>query len=455
MKSKFKLFYVCENCGYESPKWLGKCPECQSWNTFIEDVKGGDSTSVSKVNSKNKPYKLSEIETDIAIRYKTGVEEFDRVLGGGLVKGSLALLSGDPGIGKSTLILQICEQLAQDLKILYVSGEESVYQIKLRAKRLGIENENLYILSETDLESVLIQIDKINPQILIIDSIQTMNIAEISSYSGSITQIRESTNAIMKKIKTDNISTIIVGHVNKDGNIAGPKILEHIVDSVLYFEGEKNSSYRIIRAVKNRYGSTNEIGVFEMSDNGLKEVINPSMKLMEGRPSGMSGNTIACVLEGTRPIMAEVQSLVTQTAFGNPRRMSSGFDYNRLNMILAVLEKSGGYFFSNMDVYVNVIGGFKLRETSCDLSLALSLISSLKEKPLKDDAICFGEIGLSGEIRNCFAIETRVKEALKLGFKECIVPKSALKDISKSVFEKIKITPVNNLIEAYHEAVKK
>ncbi|MDO5015228.1 MAG: DNA repair protein RadA [Clostridia bacterium] len=454
MKSKYKIFYVCENCGYESPKWLGKCPECQSWNTFVEDLRGDSKQVKSTLKSKNKPYKLAEIETDKSIRYKTSIEEFDRVLGGGLVKGSLILLSGDPGIGKSTLILQICEELGNSLKILYVSGEESIYQIKLRAKRLGIDNENLYLLSETDLESVLNQIDNIKPQILIIDSIQTMNIAEISSYSGSVTQIRESTNAIMKKIKMENIATIIVGHVNKDGNIAGPKILEHIVDSVLYFEGEKNSSYRIIRAVKNRYGSTNEIGVFDMGDSGLKEIKNPSITLMEGRPKGMPGNTIACVLEGTRPIMAELQALVTKTTFGNPRRMSSGFDYNRLNMILAVLEKSGGYFFSNMDVYVNVVGGFKLRETSCDLSLALSLISSLKEKPLKDDTICFGEIGLSGEIRNSFAIETRVKEAVRLGFNKCIVPKVALKDINKSLHEQIEVVGVNNLIEAFHEAVQ-
>ena len=349
------------------------------------------------------------------------------MLGGGLVKGSINLLSGDPGIGKSTLLLQICEYIGQEHSILYVSGEESVRQLKLRAQRLGVESENLYIISQTDVDAIIQTILVQKPDVVIIDSIQTMNLAQVNSSSGSVTQVRECTSALMRTAKSEEVPMFLVGHVNKDGAIAGPKVLEHIVDAVLYFEGDRNFSYRILRAVKNRYGSTNEIGVFEMLDTGLSEVENPSMMLLSGRPTGVSGTCVACVMEGSRPIMAEVQALVTKTGFGTPRRMATGFDYNRMSLLIAVLEKRAGYFFGALDTYINIVGGLRLDEPAADLSIALALISSLRDKPIDDGLLAFGELGLAGEIRSVSSITQRVKEAKRLGFSRCLVPRQALK----------------------------
>ena len=356
--------------------------------------------------------------------------ELDRVLGGGIVRGGLMLIGGDPGIGKSTLLLQICEHLGRKLKILYVSGEESERQIKLRAARLGVQSDNLYVLCETDVASVIANLYAEKPDILIIDSIQTMNLAEVASSPGSVTQVRECTAAIMRATKAIDTPTFIVGHVNKDGAIAGPKVMEHIVDCVLYFEGDRHTSYRMLRCVKNRYGSTNEIGVFEMRDRGLYEVENPSMMLLSGRPVNVSGTCVACAMEGSRPLLAEVQGLVSPTGFGNPRRMTTGFDYNRLSLLLAVLEKREGYFFANLDAYVNVVGGLRLDEPASDLPVALALVSSLKDTPVPEGVVAFGEIGLAGEIRSVSQAEARISEAARLGFTRIILPKPNLKNLS-------------------------
>lgn len=457
MASKIKSIYVCGNCGYENPKWLGRCPQCNEWDTMQEEFRSNTPASIAKVSSGVKTRGISqqigEIQADKEHRYKTGLSEFDRVLGGGLVKGSLVLLSGDPGIGKSTILLQVCQHLGSSLKILYVSGEESAHQIKLRADRLGVNTPNLYIMSETDVEIITEHMKAEKPDLVIIDSIQTVMLTELSSSCGSLTQVRESTNFIMRNAKDLNIPVIIVGHVNKDGNIAGPKVLEHIVDAVLYFEGERNLSYRILRAVKNRFGSTNEIGVFEMLDTGLNQVENPSMMMLSGRPQNSSGSCVACIMEGSRPIMAEVQGLVTPTSFGNPRRMCNGFDYNRINMILAVLEKRGGYYFSNADVYLNVIGGLKLNEPASDLSVALALVSSLKDEVVREDVLAFGEIGLAGEIRSVSHCEQRVKEASRLGFKKVIIPKDNLKSLSKNISKEIEIVGVKYISQAFEAVI--
>ena len=428
MAQKNKTVYVCTDCGAESVKWLGQCPECGAWNTMEEQLAVVSSAS-SKVNKSVKQLNVStlyNIPLDSEHRFVTGISELDRVLGGGIVKGSVVLLSGDPGIGKSTILLQICNAL-RNLKILYVSGEESAMQIKLRAERLGVKNENLSVMTETDTEVICEYVNTSKPDLVMIDSIQTVSVSELSSSSGSIVQVRESAKLLLNTGKSLGIPVFIVGHVNKGGDIAGPKVLEHIV---LYFEGEKNQSYRILRAIKNRYGSTNEIGVFEMNDSGLSEVENPSAMLLSGRIKNVSGAAITCIIEGTRPILAEVQALVTATGFGNPRRMSAGFDYNRLNLILAVLEKREGLYFSNLDAYVNIVGGLKLDEPAADLSVALALVSSLRDMPIDDQTICFGEIGLSGEIRSVSRVESRVKEAARLGFKKCIVPLSCKKLLS-------------------------
>lgn len=454
MAQKVKTVFVCKECGYESPKWNGKCPSCGEWATMEEEVKINNKNNKTTLSSRSvTSLNLHNIEIDTEIRYKTGLSEFDRVLGGGIVKGSLVLLSGDPGIGKSTILLQVCEKLGEKLKILYVSGEESANQIKLRADRLNVHTENLFILCETDVVGVSDCIDVEKPDLVIVDSIQTMNCSEISSSTGSITQVRECTNIIMRTAKQLNIPTIIVGHVNKDGNISGPKVLEHIVDAVLYFEGERHLSYRILRAVKNRYGSTNEIGVFEMNDTGLDQVLNPSMMLISGRPKNASGTCVACVMEGSRPILAEVQGLVTPSGFGNPRRMSAGYDYNRMAMIIAVLEKRGGYFFSNMDTYINVVGGLKLVEPSSDLSVALALVSSLKDVVVREDVLAFGEIGLAGEIRNVGNCEQRVKEAARLGFKKCIIPKGNFKALKNITNLGIEVYGASNIKEAFESTI--
>lgn len=457
MASKSKTKFVCSQCGYESAKWYGQCPGCSSWNSFEEEIVRPSSVSKSSSGSssaKLTAYKLKNIETDTEIRYKTGLKELDRVLGGGLVKGSLVLLSGDPGIGKSTILLQICQYLGQNLDILYVSGEESAGQIKLRAHRLDVNTENLEILCDSDMESICEYIRQEKPNLVIIDSIQTVGIQGLSSSTGSVTQVRECTNLLMNTVKALNIPSIIVGHVNKDGNIAGPKVLEHIVDAVLYFEGERHMSYRILRAVKNRYGSTNEIGVFEMTDTGLSDVENPSLVLISGRPKNTSGSCVMCVMEGSRPILAEVQALVTSTNFGNPRRMTNGFDYNRLAMIIAVLEKRAGYFFGNTDAYINIAGGLKVDEPASDLSVALSLISSLKDEPIKEDVIAFGEIGLGGEIRGVGNCEQRVKEAARLGFFKCIIPYHNFKNLNmKNLKDSIEIIPARTIRAAYEAAL--
>lgn len=458
MAQKSKTVYVCSNCAYETPKWLGKCPECGEWATLEEEVRVVDSGTKSKnyapVSAKSvKSMALNDIQPDNELRYKTGMSELDRVLGGGIVKGSLVLLSGDPGIGKSTILLQICQALGRKLKILYVSGEESYSQIKLRADRLKVKTENLFVLCETDVQAVCEHIRSSEPDLVIIDSIQTMNFTELNSSPGCVTQVRECSNLFMRTAKSLSIPVIMVGHVNKDGNIAGPKVLEHIVDAVLYFEGERNLSFRILRAVKNRFGSTNEIGVFEMFDSGLKEVENPSEMLISGRPKNTPGSCVACVMEGTRPLLAEIQGLVTSTGFGNPRRISNGFDFNRLAMLIAVLEKRGGYFFSGMDAYINIVGGMKLDEPALDLTIVMALVSSLKDYALRDDVLAFGEIGLAGEIRGVSHCEQRIKEAARLGFSKCIIPKSNMKNLSTSIKKDIEIVGVRTIREAFEAIV--
>lgn len=454
MAVKNKSCYVCSECGYVSSKWNGRCPECGEWNTFIEESDFSSASKSSGVQSELKALVLSDIDDREEMRFDTGTTELNRVLGGGLVKGSLVLISGDPGIGKSTLLLQASSSLGKNRTVLYVSGEESPRQLKLRAVRLGVDGTGLKILCSTDAQSVCSYIKINKPDVVIIDSIQTMQITELHSLPGSIAQVRECANLFMRLSKDENIPVLLVGHVNKDGNIAGPKVLEHIVDCVLYFEGEKNHSYRILRAVKNRFGSTNEIGVFEMRDNGLNEVINPSKALIAGKPNGVSGSCIACVMEGSRPILAEVQGLVCQSGFGNPRRTANGFDYNRMSMLIAVLEKRAGYFMNSCDVYINVAGGLRIDEPASDLPVALSLVSSLKDKVLRDDCIAFGEIGLAGEIRAVSYAETRIREAIRLGFKKCIISAHNLNELNESLFGKIEIKGVNNIRSAFEEALK-
>lgn len=393
--------------------------------------------------------KLQDITEDVEKRISTGIKELDRVLGGGIVEGSLVLIGGDPGIGKSTILLQACQFIGKNKSILYVSGEESANQIKLRANRLGVTTSNLGILAQTDVGSIIETIRTDKPDLVIIDSIQTMILDECSSSAGSVTQVRECTNIFMRTAKSFGIPIFVVGHVNKDGAIAGPKVLEHIVDTVLYFEGERNYSYRLLRSVKNRFGSTNEIGVFEMQQDGLKEVENPSLMMLSGRPKNTSGTCVACVMEGSRPILAEVQGLVTATGFGTPRRMSTGFDYNRMAMLLAVLEKRAGYFFNSMDTYINVVGGLRLDEPAADLTVAMALVSSLKDIVINDNVIAFGEIGLAGEIRAVSCCEQRVAEAYRLGFEKCIIPFNNYKSLSKDLKINADIIPVRTIREAF------
>lgn len=449
--AKVKTVYACSECGAEYPKWSGKCPSCGSWNTIHEEVVRPVAASAARsLGAVGLPSAspVNALSVEGEHRYHTGIGELDRVLGGGLVKGSVVLLSGDPGIGKSTMLLQLCGNMESDYSILYVSGEESQRQLKIRADRLNVSGEQIMIMSETDVQGICEYIRASKPDIVIIDSIQTMNYSDLNSATGSITQVRECTNILMRTGKALDIPIIIVGHVNKDGAIAGPKVLEHIVDTVLYFEGERNHSYRILRAIKNRYGSTNEIGVFEMCDSGLSEVENPSTALLSGRLSGVSGTSVVCVIEGSRPILAEVQGLVTTSGFGNPRRMATGFDYNRMSMLLAVLEKRGGYFFSNMDAYINVVGGLRLDEPSSDLAVALALISSLKDKPIDERTVVFGEIGLSGELRTVSRVASRVSEIARLGFKRCILPKTCLKQISNPLPDELELVGVRSVREA-------
>lgn len=451
---KLKSIYVCSSCGYESPKWYGKCPECGDWNTFTEEVRAEELPSKQKTAglveepAADSVMSISDVLVEDEYRYVTGISELDRVLGGGIVKGSVTLLGGDPGIGKSTMLLQICGRLCDKLKILYVSGEESKAQLKLRAKRLGVSSKNLLVAPYTDLGQVVNAITTENPDMVMVDSIQTMNFSAISSSSGSVTQVKECTSILTKIAKNVEIPVIIVGHVNKDGAIAGPKVMEHIVDTVLYFEGERTMSYRILRAVKNRFGSTNEIGVFAMDENGLKEVENPSTALLSERPTNVSGTCVSCIIEGTRPIFAEVQALVAKTGFGVPRRTSTGFDLNRTALLIAVLEKRAGYYFGSMDTYINVIGGLKLDEPAADLAVAIALISSLTDTVVDSSIVAFGEVGLGGELRSVSHAESRIKEAEKLGFSEIILPKQCIDKLSKNDYS-IKLSGVSNVGEAF------
>jgi len=391
--------------------------------------------------------RLSEVEVESECRSDTGLSELNRVLGGGVVDGSVVLLCGDPGIGKSTLLLQMCHTLCREQTILYVAGEESPRQIKLRARRLGISGENLVIAPETDVEQVLAAVEQLSPDVVMVDSIQTMNHPQISSASGSVTQVRECAGLLIRMAKEREIPVFIVGHVNKDGGIAGPKVLEHMVDVVLYFEGERHSNYRILRAVKNRFGSTNEIGVFEMNEQGLTDVDNPSLMLLSGRPTNVSGTCVACVMEGTRPILAEVQALVSKTGFGTPRRMTTGFDFNRAAMLIAVLEKRGGYFFGNLDAYINIIGGLRLDEPAADLPVILALVSNVLDKPIPADLVAFGEVGLAGEIRSIQNVRQRVAECSRLGFTRIILPKSSMSHLQEPEAG-VELLPVSNLSEA-------
>ncbi len=453
--AKSKYIYTCNQCGYESTKWNGKCPSCGAWNSFEEDIADtapagmrSSASSGAAPDLSDSILELEDIGADSDVRYDTGIGELNRVLGGGLVKGSLVLLGGEPGIGKSTILLQICQFLGEEHSVLYISGEESARQIKLRAQRLGVDTENLYILTATDAEAISQTIASSAPDIAIIDSIQTMSINHITSSPGSLTQVRECTNLFMHTAKNQEIPIIIVGHVNKDGAIAGPKVMEHIVDAVLYFEGERHQSYRILRAVKNRFGSTNEIGVFEMLDKGLREVSNPSQMLLEGRPHNVSGTCVACVMEGSRPILAEVQALAAKTSYSAPRRMVTGFDFNRLNIIIAVLEKRLGIFMGGLDVYLNIVGGFKLDEPAGDLPVAMALYSGVMDKQIDEQLIAFGEIGLGGEIRSVSHIVQRIREAERMGFTTCVVPKQSMSAIAAKDYN-IDIIPASTLKQAF------
>ena len=433
-KGKKSIFF-CQNCGHEEAKWLGQCPACKEWNTFVEE----------RIDS-GKVVPFTEVTADDDTRSETGIKELDRVLGGGIVPGSLVLVGGDPGIGKSTLLLQVCQRMAQMKKILYISGEESQAQIKLRANRMGNFTSSLLLLCETNLGIIRSVIEKERPELVIIDSIQTMYSEDVTSAPGSVSQVRESTNVFMQLAKGLCIPIFIVGHVTKEGTVAGPRVLEHMVDTVLYFEGDRHASYRILRAVKNRFGSTNEIGVFEMRQSGLVEVENPSEYMLSGKPENASGSVVACSMEGTRPILLEIQALVCRTNFGMPRRTAAGTDYNRVNLLMAVLEKRLGMSLGNCDAYVNIAGGIKMNEPAIDLGIVMALVSSYRNRPIDEKTIVFGEVGLSGEVRAVNMPEQRVAEAKKLGFETCIVPEVSL-DSVKSIGG-IKIIGVKSINEA-------
>ena len=451
MPPKQKSIFVCTNCGNESPKWMGKCYACGEWNTFEEQVVvaavNKNFASSSVVSSK--PVSINSVDISSEIRFNTGMSELDRVLGGGAVLGSLTLVGGDPGIGKSTLLLQICDHFCKTKTCYYISGEESMSQIKLRADRLSVKSDNLMLLAETNVETIVNICSSNPPDILIIDSIQTMYCSSVTSTTGSVTQIKESTALIMKLAKENNITVFIIGHVTKEGSLAGPKVLEHMVDTVLYFEGDKNLSFRVLRSFKNRFGSTNEIAVFDMQSSGLKEVDNPSKMFLDGRPQNVPGTCVTCVMEGTRPILAEVQALVTKTNYPAPRRMSSGVDYNRMSLLLAVLEKRANYSLYSMDAYINVVGGFRLTDNSSDLAVLLSVASALADFEMSSDLIAVGEIGLSGEIRSVSYIEQRIIEAERLGFKHIMIP--SRNKLTKS-FDGINVIRVSSLSQAIYKA---
>ena len=455
-KGKQKTTFFCKECGFESPKWLGQCPGCKEWDSFVEEpvVKTAAGRSVT-VTEHREPSKLSEIVTNDEVRTLTGIGELDRVLGGGIVTGSLVLVGGDPGIGKSTLLLQMCKQLAEAGKdVLYVSGEESVKQIKMRADRLGTFQKELFLLSETDLDIVTEVIGRKKPEIVIIDSIQTMYREEIGSAPGSVSQVREMTSTLMRLAKSLPVSIFIVGHVTKEGVVAGPRVLEHMVDTVLYFEGDGGASYRFLRGVKNRFGSTDEIGVFEMRGNGLVEVPNPSEYMLAGKPKQAPGSIVVCSIEGTRPILIEMQALVCQTNFNMPRRTSTGTDYNRVNLLMAVIEKRMGVRMGDCDAYINVAGGMRIHEPALDLGIILALLTSYRNQSLDDETICFGEVGLAGEVRAVNMAEQRVLEAAKLGFKRCILPKVNCRQLALTKeqtrgLELVGIESIHELLEVF------
>ena len=452
--AKVKTVFYCTNCGNESPKWQGQCSACGAWNTmqeYVEKPAAPGRSKSSPVGTGKTPKRLQEVSTGDELRYCTGMKELDRVLGGGAVEGSLVLVGGAPGIGKSTLLLQICQSLCQDKAVLYVSGEESERQLKLRAQRLEVSSENLYILAETSLSEVTAAAQELHPDVLIVDSIQTLYCEGNESSPGSISQVKDCTMELMGLSKTQGITVFVVGHINKEGSIAGPKVLEHMVDCVLYFEGDPNTSYRLLRAAKNRFGSTNEIGVFEMGDKGLREVPNPSQMLLDGRPEGASGTCVACVMEGTRPLLAEVQALVSKTTFNVPRRTSDGFDFNRAVLLLAVAEKRAGMKLSQFDAYINIIGGLRLDEPGADLPVVLAAASSYRDSPIADDLVAIGEVGLTGEIRSVSHMAQRLSEIARLGFTKCIIPRSGSDklDIPKG----LTVYKVRNLREAIEVAM--
>lgn len=426
MPPKAKTVFFCTECGNETPKWAGQCPSCKAWNTLVEQPAETKKKSVSAPGgirtAANRPKSVAAVETTDELRFHTGMSELDRVLGGGAVKGSLVLVGGAPGIGKSTLMLQICDNLCRFAKVLYVSGEESERQIKLRAERLNVRGEELYLLAETNLEDVIEAVHELKPDILIVDSIQTLYNGDLTASPGSVGQVKDCTMALMQLAKGEGITVFVIGHVNKEGSIAGPKVLEHMVDCVLYFEGEQHNSYRILRAAKNRFGATNEIGVFDMGENGLEEVPNPSETLLSGRPLDTPGTCVTCVMEGVRPVLAEVQALLAPCSFGNPRRACNGFDHNRAMMLLAVLEKRGGLLLGNCDAYINVIGGLSLDEPAADLALLIALASSFRDRPVPSDLAAIGEVGLTGELRSVNAMNQRLSEVHRLGFQKCMIP---------------------------------
>ncbi len=452
--AKIKTVFYCTACGNETPKWQGRCPACGEWNTMQEHVEKPQPIGKAKsapVGLSRTPQRLREVQTDREIRFSTGMGELDRVLGGGAVAGSLVLVGGAPGIGKSTLLLQICNSLCSDRKVLYVSGEESEKQLKLRAQRVSVAPEELYILSEIRLSEILETVEALQPDILIVDSIQTLYNEINESSPGSVSQVKDCTMSMMQLSKSRGVTVFVVGHINKDGAIAGPKVLEHMVDCVLYFEGDPNSSYRLLRAAKNRFGSTNEIGVFEMADSGLVEVPNPSQMLLEGRPDGASGTCVACVMEGTRPVLAEVQALVTKTSFNVPRRAADGFDFNRAVLLMAVAEKRGGMKLSSFDAYLNVIGGLRLDEPGADLPVVLAVASSYRDQAIADDLVAIGEVGLTGELRSVSHMNQRLGEVARLGFKRCIIPRNSSEKLE--IPEGLTVYRAKNLREAIEIAM--
>ena len=459
--NKLKTIYVCSNCGESSPRWMGRCPSCGAWNTMVEDVvvpepkasarsASARPSGVTSITAR----RLSEVSTtEEKSRIVTGISELDRVLGGGVVLGSVVLLGGEPGAGKSTLLLQLCGAISDRCQVLYITGEESVRQIKLRADRLQVPQQNIHLAAETDIDDICGLIEQTKPDLVVIDSIQTMHCNDVSSSAGSVSQVKECSARLLTVAKSCEIPTFIVGHVNKDGAIAGPKVMEHIVDTVLYFEGDKTLPYRVLRAAKNRYGSTNEIGMFDMTGHGLTEIENPSQVLLEGRPLGTSGNCVACTMEGTRPILSEVQALVTKSSFNVPRRTASGLDFNRANLLVAVLEKRAGYFFGSLDVYLNIVGGLELDETACDLAVCLAMVSSMLDKPIDDKTVAIGEVGLGGEVRNVTFLELRLREAQRIGFTKAIVPRHSLKQLDPKEFSDIELVGVSYLRDAI-QAIK-